>query len=128
MRPRASQDVLTAEDFQRGAAAADRRHEPRIPCNRELLILPCSSGRDRRTVGLCDCSAHGLRLVAGAPLWRGERFMVKLRLDKAVTLVVYRVCYCVEMSPGIFHIGAELAEFIGPPSPVIDALLIPKLP
>jgi hypothetical protein len=127
---RAAGGVLTADDL-RGQSQdwADRRKEPRIPCDREILILPTgfSECHGFRRLGLYDVSARGVGIVSPEAIGVGEQFLAKLRLDR-VLLAVYTVQHCTPAADGKhFKIGAEFIALIGrpgnEPKAVLDSLL-----
>lgn len=111
--------ALTPEDFQGSGGAEDRRKELRLPCQREIAVMPCAGpdGRGFRRVSLSDCSPHGLGVVSNEPMAPGDEFLAKLKLKKLI-LLVYRVQHCAALGAGgagPFRIGAELIGTIGPP-------------
>jgi hypothetical protein len=112
---------LTLDDFRGGAAGSidDRRREPRIPCARHISILPVESGPrgwTSATVGLFDCSARGLGLIAPWPMDVDARFFAKLNVGGvALLLYVLRHCRPLADNPGHYKIGAELTGFVGSP-------------
>src|SRR5688500_15504487 len=121
---------LTAADLRsRSKLWNNRRREPRIPCERELAILPSNAaeGEGFRRVGLIGCSAHGLGIVSPTPMKVGDQFLAKLRLDR-VMLAAYTIRHCTPTGDGKhYKIGAELTAFIGTPGgnaqAALDALL-----
>lgn len=124
---------LTAADLRgRSRLWNNRRREPRVPCARDLAILPSNAaeGEGFRRVGLFGCSAHGLGVVSPLPMKVGDQFLAKLRLDR-VMLAAYTVRHCTLMPDGKhYKIGAELTAFIGTPGgnaqAALDALLGPE--
>ena len=120
--------LLTAADLRgKSTAWADRRREPRIPCSREIMVLPAPfrKGQPFRPVGLFDCSARGLGVVSPEPMEVGEQFVVELSLD-GVRLAAYTVRHCTPAADGRhYNIGAAYSGLIGragcDPQEVIDA-------
>ena len=129
-RPKKAQgDSLSLSDFRGIGTVDERRREPRIPCDKQISILPAASEKDWafKSVGLFDCSPHGLGLIAEDPMEPGEQFLAKLRLQK-LTMVVYTVRHCTPITRGQFKIGAEFTGVIGSPdgcdpNAVLNALL-----
>ena len=106
---------------------ADRRGGERTPFERELSILSARAplGEGFRSVGVFDCSAHGIGIISDRPMQPGEQFVAKFRADSA-SLVAYTVRRCSPMADGRqYNIGAALTAFIGPAvdSLALDALL-----
>jgi hypothetical protein len=126
--------ALTPDDFRRGTRSSEqeRRSEPRLPCSRQLTITPLCAAPRRRpiTVGLFDCSGHGLGLICDEPMVVGDQFVASLELRSRVSLVVYTVRHCQRINRQ-FKIGAELTSFLGSPDDiangnVLNALLTDK--
>lgn len=107
-----------------GLTLVDLRRERRIACDRDISVLPHipSGGWDFTAVRLVDCSTHGLGIIAPEAMSPGERFVVKLELDK-VLLAHYRVRHCSHIGRRQFRIGAEPIELVGPPGFMFDMLL-----
>ena len=120
--------ALTLDDLRSGDGA-DRRKEPRIAREREIVILPCVSPQEWQfcTVQLFDCSRHGIGIMSDKPFKRGEEFLAKLKVNR-MTMVLYRVCHCEKLGDGKFKIGANLVEFVGTPTEILDALLADEEP
>jgi PilZ domain len=128
-RDKAQSGSLNLADFRGTGIEDERRREPRIPCDKQIAILPAASEKDWafKSVGLFDCSPRGLGLIAEDPIAPGEQFLAKLKLAK-LTMVVYTVRYCTPIARGQFKIGAEFTGVIGSPdgcdpNVVLDALL-----
>jgi hypothetical protein len=123
-------DSLTLADFHgRMVATDERRREPRIGCDKQIAILPCMSEKDWafKSVGLLDCSPHGLSLLSEEAMQPEDQFLAKLRLEK-MTLVLYTVRHCTATAQGLFRIGAEFSGIIsgpddGGPEAVLSALI-----
>ena len=106
--------ALTLTDFRR--PDEEQRREPRIPCAKEIAILPCTTERDWafKHVGLYDCSPHGLGLITQEPMMLGEQFLAKLRVGR-MTMLIYTVRHCAEIGPQQWKVGAEFSGVIGSP-------------
>ena len=103
--------ALTPEDLRPPVADDDRRREPRIPCEREIAILPyqASGNWEFKSVGLFDCSSHGLGIISDEPMAIGEQFLAKLKLGSSRALVIYTVRHCLCVEGRYFKIGAEFS-------------------
>ena len=122
--------ALTVADLRgRSEAWADRRSEPRLPCDRQVSILR-SGARAMdgfRPVGLFDCSANGIGIVSPEPMGVGEHFLAELSLE-GVMLATYTVRHCTRAADGKhYKIGAELSGLVGKTgrdaNAALDALL-----
>ena len=120
-KPHGDGGALGAADF-RSVALVDgnqdeRRREPRIPCDRQIEILPTAARRKWGfvSVRLLDCSVHGLCLVTSEPMPAGAEFMAMLDIEDLFTLVRYTVRHCKQINPNPmqYKIGAQCVEFVG---------------
>jgi len=108
----------------------ERRTEPRTPCARKIDILPCHARKEWKFVtgNLLDCSRGGLAVLLAEPMEVGQQFLVKLRLDDDVKLLVYTVHNCSKWERSNYRVGARFSMFAAQhvdedPQKVMDALL-----
>jgi hypothetical protein len=137
----APRGTLTPADLSRDSTAAasrpsvdDRRREPRLPCERQLTIRSladtCRGGKNAgaaKTVGLFDCSGHGLGILCDEPMVVGDQFVACLKMRDRVSRVIYTVRHCQRWDKH-FKIGAEMTSFLDAADGVeveeiVDALL-----
>jgi hypothetical protein len=98
----------------------ERRSEKRWPCQAEVAVLPVLSDGGFLKAQLTDFSEHGLGLIARHPLCVGEQFMVKVKLQQGVTLLVYTTRACLPHAAG-YHVDAAFSHVLAPPG---DAELV----
>ena len=108
--------VLTASDLRRQSVDwADRRKEPRLPCERQIPILRVGArtAEGFQLVGIFDCSAGGVGIVTLEPMEVGEQFLAELSLD-GVRLALYTVRHCNRAADARhYKIGAEFSGLVG---------------
>src|SRR5688572_9762601 len=88
--PRENHGALTLDDLRRPDNASERRREPRIPHQREIVILPTAAPHEWAftEVTLFDCSRHGIGIISDREMKRGSEFLAKLKV-KRMTMVLY---------------------------------------
>ena len=98
-----SSGALYLKDFIGTGIANEKRREARIPCDKEIAILPCASEKDWsfNFVTLSDCSPHGIGLIAEDPMKLGEQFLVKL-IVKKLTILIFTVIRIIIKSRALF--------------------------
>ena len=89
---------LRAADFR----GQDARCEERFEASRTIEILPVKARSDWSflTGKLLDCSCSGMGLIVTGCLMPGEQFLVKLKLDRTVRLLIYTVRHRTPVTPG----------------------------
>jgi hypothetical protein len=127
-RPKKKQfDGLSIHDFRVRGKPDERRRETRFSVQRFISLLSCDAPSDDGfvKVQLIDCSLHGLGILTAREMGIGERFLIKVQLQR-IMLAVYTTRYCRREAKG-FQIGAELSGFIGgisdDPQQVFDAFV-----
>ena len=125
--------TLTPLDLRRDSAtpgAEDRRREPRIPCQRQVLIAPrntSGAAGQFKPVGLFDCSGHGLGVISEEPMVVGDQFLAKLQLRHRTALIVYTVRHCQRLDRH-FKIGAQFTCFLDTGgAPLTNADILPAV-
>lgn len=97
--------ALTRDDF--APSAGERRRDERARLFRPIRVF--SLQRGERLGHLADCSPHGVAVLLRLALHEGERFLLKLRLDR-MRMVVYRVCYSRPQGDGWYRMGGLLED------------------
>lgn len=112
-----SQQLTEADPFSTLAFHDRRRSEPRILCDRELSIIPCTgdggpaSGRPIRA-HLTDCSLHGLGMMLPEQLHAGQQVLVKVEMNRLPMMLLYSVRYCVPMKADEFRTGMRFTGYV----------------
>ena len=104
-------DAFSTAEFQ-----DRRRSEPRILCEREVSIIPCtgdgqSSGRPIRAQ-LTDCSLNGLGMMLPEPMQAGQQVLVKVEMNRLPMLLLYTVRYCVPMRTDAYRTGLRFTGYV----------------
>jgi hypothetical protein len=91
----------------------ENRTEARTPCTRTIDVLPCQARRDWKfiTAEITDCSLHGLGLISTEPIEVNQQFLVKLKLQKGVRMLLYTVHNCALWERTRYRIGAKFSGF-----------------
>ena len=104
-------DLFSTPDFQ-----DRRRSEPRILCDREISIVPCTgegetSGRPVKA-HLTDCSLHGLGMMLPEQMQAGQQVLVKVEMNRLPMMLLYTVRYCVPMKADAFRTGLRFTGYV----------------
>jgi len=91
----------------------ENRTEPRTPVTRTIDVLPCQARREWKfiTAEITDCSLHGIGLISTEPIEVNQQFLVKLKLEKGVRMLLYTVHNCALWERTRYRIGAKFSGF-----------------
>ena len=91
----------------------ENRSEPRTPVTRTIDVLPCQARREWKFISaeITDCSLHGLGLISTEPIEVNQQFLVKLKLQKGVRMLLYTVHNCSLWERTRYRIGAKFSGF-----------------
>src|SRR5687768_441033 len=119
-----SQHLIEADLFSTSDFQDRRRSEPRILCDREVSIIPCTAaaagaagtgdaaGVRPMKARLTDCSLHGLGVMLPSPVEAGQQVLVKVEMNRLPMMLLYTVRYCVPMKADAFRAGLRFTGFV----------------
>ena len=113
-----SQQLTEADPFATSEFHDRRRSEPRILCDREISIVPCTgdgaagaAGRPMRA-HVTDCSLNGLGMMLPEQLQAGQQVLVKVEMNRLPMMLLYAVRYCVPMKADEFRTGLRFTGYV----------------
>ena len=120
----------TSHDLEPKDFKENRRAEPRVRATRKLDILPCQASVNWSfiTAELLDCSRRGIAIILPTAPSPQSQFLVKLRLTRGITMLLYTVHNCTPIGETRYRVGARFSGFIAEelrddPEKIMEALL-----
>ena len=123
-----SQQLIAADPFTTSEFQDRRRSEPRIVCDREVSIIPCTAPAAAAAAAagsgdaaasarpmkarLTDCSLHGLGVMLPERVDAGQQVLVKVEMNRLPMMLLYTVRYCVPMKTDEFRAGLRFTGFV----------------
>src|SRR5688572_1378445 len=120
-----SQHLIAADPFTTSEYHDRRRSEPRIVCDREVSIIPCTApagaaggsgdvpaGARPMKARLTDCSLHGLGVMLPERVEAGQQVLVKVEMNRLPMMLLYTMRYCVPMKTDEFRAGLRFTGFV----------------